>query len=258
VRLGVVPYLNVEPIVYGLRADPSVQLVRDVPAKLLKRLLAGEIDAGIVPSIDYAGADLRIVSGIAIASRGPVRSVRLVHRVPIEAIQTVALDSSSHTSVALLKVLLRERLGRDPAYKTRPPELPAMLDDADAALIIGDPALFAGEDRPYLDLGAEWTALTGLPFVYAFWACVSGTLSGAQVRRLKDSLYAGLSAIPEICASYNGAGAGAADLCETYLRSHVTYRLGDEERRGLLEFYRRCHAIGLIRRVPELRFHGDS
>ena len=131
-RLGVVPYLNVAPMIHGLEADPSVRLVRDVPSKLLKRLLAGEIDAGTIPSIDYAGAadELRIVYGIAIASRGPVRSVRLVHKGAVEDVKTVALDSSSHTSVALLKVLLQERGGRQPEYVTSAPNLDAMMQRA--------------------------------------------------------------------------------------------------------------------------------
>src|SRR5947207_2847003 len=174
-RFGVVPYLNVAPIIEGLRGDPSVELVRDVPSRLLDRLRRGEIDAGIVPSIDYASApELLAVPGIAIAARGPVRSVRLLHGVPLDDVRTVALDESSHTSVALLRVLLRERLGRDPEYLTRPPELDAMLEEADAALLIGDAALFAGEDQPSLDLGAEWLARTGLPFVFAFWAAPAG------------------------------------------------------------------------------------
>jgi chorismate dehydratase len=258
-RLGVVPYLNVAPIVHGLLGDPAVELVRDVPSRLLERLMAGEVDAGTIPSIDYARAAgaLEIVPGIAIGSRGAVRSVRLVHRVPIEKIASVALDASSHTSVALLRVLLRERLGREPAYVTRPPELPAMLDEADAALVIGDPALFSRDEHPSLDLGAEWLARTGLPFVFAFWAAAPGVLTAADVSRLQASLAAGRAAIPAIAASYYNSN-GSSELCESYLRDAVAYGFGEEERRGLAEFYRRAHAQGLIERIPELRFHGHS
>ena len=257
-RLGVVPYLNVAPIVHGLLTDASVTLVRDVPSRLLDRLLAGEIQAATLPSIDYARAPepLAIVRGIAIGSRGPVRSVRLVHQGPVDQIRRVALDESSHTSVALLRVLLRERLGRDPEYITRPPELPAMLDEADAALLIGDPALFGDEERPSLDLGAEWTALTQAPMVWAFWAAPRGSLSGADIARLQASLAAGIEAIPAIASSYNGGG--RRELCETYLRKHVRFGFDEDEQRGVLEYYRRSHALGLIERIPELRFHGDS
>ena len=254
-RLGVVPYLNVAPIVHGLTGDPHVQLVREVPSRLLKRLLAKELDAATLPAIDYAGTDLRIISGIAIASRGAVRSVRLFHRVPLEQIRTLALDNSSHSSVALLRILLRERLEREPEYVTMPPDLSAMLASTDAALLIGDPALLAGDELPSLDLGAEWTARTGLPFVYAFWAARPGALLAPHVRRLKESLRAGLNAIPEIAAAYNRS---APEPYELYLRQNVVYALGAEEQRGLLEFYRRAQALGLIEHVPELRFHGDS
>jgi chorismate dehydratase len=186
-----------------------------------------------------------------------VRSVRLVHQVPIEKIERVALDESSHTSVALLRVLLKERLGREPEYVTRPPELPAMLDEADAALVIGDPALFSSDEHPFLDLGSEWTSRTALPFVYAFWAAPPGALGAGDVARLQASLEAGLRAIPAIASSYYNSN-GSRELCEAYLRDSVVYALGEGEQRGLSEFYRRCHAQGLIPQIPELRFHGHS
>lgn len=256
-RLGVVPYLNVAPMIYGLVGDPAVELVRDVPSRLLARLRAGEIDAGTIPVVDYAEAEgFEIVPAIAIASRGAVRSVRLVHEGPLERVRSVAIDASSHTSVALLRVLLREILGRDPEYLVRPPDVAAMLRQADAALLIGDPALFATGDRPYLDLGAEWTSRTGRPFVYAFWAAPAGRLKDADAERLQASLTSGLAAIPQIASYYNGGDRAA--LCESYLRESVVYRFGEDEQRGLAEFYRRCHAAGLIGRVPELRFHAHS
>jgi chorismate dehydratase len=258
-RLGVVPYLNVAPMIHGLQSDPGVDLVRDVPSRLLSRLRTGEFAAGTIPAIDYATADgLAIVPGIAIASRGPVRSVRLVHQKPLPEVRTIALDTSSHTSVALLRVLLRERLGDEPAYVERPPEVAAMLAEADAALLIGDPALFSEDAVPYLDLGAAWTEATGLPFVYAFWAAPAGSLRASEVAKLQASLAVGLRAIPEIAAYYN-SGPSPSDrrgLCESYLRDNVIYRFGEEEQRGLGEFYRRCRAAGLIAKVPELRFHG--
>lgn len=258
-RLGVVPYLNVAPMIHGLELDPELTLVRDVPSRLLKRLVAGDFDAGTIPAIDYAQASLEIVPGIAIASRGAVRSVRLVHQKPLADLRTVAIDSSSHTSVALLRVLLRERLSREPEYLVRSPDVEAMLQAADAALLIGDPALFAAGDRPYLDLGAEWTKLTGLPFVYAFWAAPLGRLEAADAARLQGALARGLAAIPQIAASYYNEGdARRAAECESYLRDCVFYRFGDDERRGLAEFYRRAHAAGIIQAVPELRFHGHS
>src|SRR5207344_1089526 len=131
--------------------DPAFQLVSEVPSKVAERLHAGEIDLGTIPSVEYAFGDYAIVPGIAIGSRGPVRSVSLYHPGPLESVRRVALDTSSRTSVALAKILLRERLGRDPEYVPMGPALEAMLEVADAGLLIGDPALYCPSDLPRLD-----------------------------------------------------------------------------------------------------------
>ena len=256
-RLGVVPYLNVEPIVRGLERDPRFVLERDVPSRVAERLHAGEIDLGMIPSIEYAFGDYAIVPGIAIGSRGPVRSVTLFHGGQLEDVRRVAVDSSSRSSVVLLKILLRERLGRHPEYVAMAPGVRPMLAAADAALVIGDPALFFEGDVERFDLGAAWLRLTGLPFVFAFWAGPRGAVSADDVKRLQAALAAGLSAIPAIASSYNGYGAGHASESEAYLRSNIVFRLGEDELSGLREFYRRAEALGLIPKAPELRFHGD-
>jgi chorismate dehydratase len=257
-RLGVVSYLNVCPIVHALKADPLFRLVSEVPSKVADLLHSGEIDLGTIPSVEYAFGDYAIVPGIAIGSRGPVCSVCLYHPGPLESVRRVALDTSSRTSVALLKILLHERLGRDPEYVSMGPSLESMLDVADAGLLIGDPALYCPSDLPRLDLGEEWTRTTGLPFVYAFWAGRPGTVSRAEVERLQESLRRGLAAIGAIAAGYNGGGAERAAVNESYLRDNIVFSLGDEEVAGLREFYRRAHDLSLIPRIPELRFHAQA
>ena len=250
-RVGVVPYLNVAPIVRGLASDPRFDLQRDLPSRVAERLHASELDLGMIPSIEYARGAYAIVPGVAIGSRGPVRSVRLLHRVPLAEVRRVALDASSRTSAALLRIVLRQRLGRDPEYLTLPPDAPAMLAVADAALLIGDPALYWEGEAESLDLGEEWTRTSGLPFVYAFWAGRPGALRRDDVARLQASLAAGLRALPEIAASYDGHAA----LNQTYLCQHMAYGLGEAEREGLREFYRRASALGVIPAEPELRFY---
>jgi chorismate dehydratase len=182
--------------------------------------------------------------------------VNLFHRGPLDSVQRVALDTSSRTGVALVKVLLHERLGRDPEYLPLPPSVPEMLAAADAALVIGDPALDFEGDAERLDLGEEWRARTGLPFVFAFWAGPPGVVAPADVARLQRALEDGRRNIAAIAARYN-AGA-AAHRNESYLRTNVVFSLGEEEQAGLREFYRRAHALRLIPRVPELRFHGQA
>jgi chorismate dehydratase len=257
-RLGVVPYLNVEPIVRGLADDGRFEIRRDVPSRVAQMLHAGEIDLGMIPSIEYAAGDYAIVPGIAIGSRGAVRSVLLFHNGPLEKVRRVALDTSSRTSVCLSRIVLRERLGRDPEYVPMPPGLPEMLESADAALLIGDPALYAAPaGLACLDLGEAWRALTGLPFVFAFWAGRPGRVQVDDVSRLQAALARGRAEIGAIAASYNGHGPGSAPGNESYLRENISFDLGREEQAGLAEFYRRAHGLGLIGRVPELRFYGD-
>src|SRR5262249_13102816 len=152
------------------------QLVREVPSRVAEQLHAGTIDLGMIPSIEYAAGEYAIVPGIAIGSRGPVRSGNLFHRGRLEDGGRVGLAGSGRTSVALVKILLRERLGRDPVYVTQAPVVPEMLASADAALVIGDPALDFEGDVARLDLGEEWGRLTGLPFVFAFWAGRPGVI----------------------------------------------------------------------------------
>ena len=254
-RLGAVSYLNAEPLVYGLQDEVGFRLERDLPSRVAERLHAGEVDLGMIPSIEYAFGDYAIVPGVAIGSRGPVRSVNLFHPGPVEAIRRVALDTSSRTSLALVKVLLHQRLGRDPEYLPMPPSLPDMLKAADAALLIGDPSFYFEGEVPRLDLGEEWTARTGRPFVYAFWAGRPGVIGADGVAALQSAAAKGRAAVRDIAASYNGHPDRAA-LNEAYLTGHIVYDLGEAELAGLCEFYARAHAIGLIARVPELRFHG--
>jgi chorismate dehydratase len=257
VRLGAVSYLNAAPHVHGLEGDPGFRLEREVPSRVARRLHAGEVDLGLIPSIEYAFGDYAIVPGAAIASRGDVRSVCLFHHGPLERVRRVALDTSSRTSAALVRVLLRERLGRDPQYVPMGPSLVDMLAVADAALLIGDPALDHEGDAARLDLGQAWLDLTGLPFVFAFWAGRPGAVGSAGVRRLQEALASGLGALPEIAAAHAGGDPVRAAKYEAYLRDNIVFRLGEEEQEGLREFYRRAHALSLIPAVPELRFHAE-
>jgi predicted solute-binding protein len=170
----------------------------------------------------------------------------------------VALDTSSRASVGLVRVLLHARLGRDPEYVPMAPRLEAMLEQADAALLIGDPALDLESDVARVDLGEEWTQLTGLPFVYAFWAGPAGAVSPSGVTRLQQALASGLASIGEIARRQAQGDASRAAKYEAYLRDNIVYRLGEAEQAGLVEFFRRAQALGLVPSVPELRFHEQA
>jgi cyclic dehypoxanthinyl futalosine synthase len=181
--------------------------------------------------------------------------VCLFHRVPVERVRRVAVDTSSRASAGLVRVLLHTRLGRDPEYVPMAPGLDRMLEEADAALLIGDPALDAVSDVPRLDLGEEWTRLTGLPFVYAFWAGPAGVVNAGGVKRLQQALASGLESLSAIAARQAGGDAARAARYESYLRENIVYALGEREQEGLREFLRRAHALSLVPELPELRFH---
>lgn len=257
VRLGAVAYLNAAPLLHGLETEPRFALERALPSAVAERLHAGEIDVGMIPSVEYARGSFALVPGVAIASRGAVRSVNLFLRGRLLDVRSVALDTSSRTSVALTRVLLRERLGRDPEYVSMAPDVDAMLERCDAALVIGDPALYYEGGAERLDLGLAWRELTGLPFVWAFWAGKPGALEAPDVRRLQRALGEGCAAFPEIARAWSAGDARREAVSLAYLRENMSYALGEAERAGLSEFLARAHAIGLVARVPELVFYGD-
>ena len=174
-RLGAVPpYLNTQPLVVALERDPATfALSYLVPSRCARELADGTIDVGIIPVIEYARSarPYWIVPDIAIGSQGSVVTVRLFCRRPLPQVERIALDTSSRTSVALLSILLREKFALAPQLIEAPPDLEAMLECADAALLIGDQVFpHLDGELESLDLGREWTAMTDLPFVFAFWA----------------------------------------------------------------------------------------
>src|SRR4051812_35572147 len=194
IRLGAVGYLNARPLVYGLERVPGFDIRYDIPAECARLLHTHETDIGLIPSIEYLRGPqpYAIVPGGGVTSNGPVASVAIYTRRDPRDIRTIAMDSSSRTSVALATILLRRCFGAAPEATSMAPDLDAMLASADAALIIGDTALFIDGEQggvEKIDLGDTWTATTGLPFVYAFWAGWPDALSPAQVddlRRARD------------------------------------------------------------------------
>jgi chorismate dehydratase len=259
VRLGAVGYLNARPLTWALDRAPSRWQIRyDVPAVCGTLLHAGEIDLGLIPSIDFLQAtDYRFVPGVGICSRGPVKSVALYTRLPVDRIRRIALDTSSHTSVALVKVLCRHRFGIDPEFVTHGPRLDVMTRDHDAGLLIGDPALEADHAALGLtkvDLGEEWTAMTGLPFVYAAWTGRTGAVDGAAIGALSDAQDEGIRNTDAIAAEYGRGNAAAAARAAVYLRDNVRYGLGPQEAEGLQLFLDFAADLGVAPRKRRLEF----
>jgi chorismate dehydratase len=262
IRLGAVDYLNARPLVRGLDARADRYALRfDPPSRCAALLHDGSIDLGMIPSIEYLRGDgYQIVPGVSIASFGDVASVALFSAKPIAEIRAIALDSSSRTSVALLQILCARAFDIRPTFVTLAPDFTSMLREADAALIIGDPALFATAETAGLDktdLGESWRRLTGLPFVWAFWAGRPDALAPEDVRTLQAARDAGVAAGDAIAEAYGGGDAARAARGRAYLRNNMRYALGDAERAGLERFYELAEEHGLARRRPLVFFAGS-
>jgi len=244
-RLGRISYVNMAPVFY--RVDTEVEEIQGVPTELNRRLIAGELDAAPISSIEYArNADrLRLMPRLCVASEGAVDSIQLVSRKPLEQVRTVAVTPESATSVVLTKVLLPEA------------EQVPLGEPADAKMLIGDAALkSAFEDpTPHYDLGRLWLERTGLPMVFAVWACPEPTSPGLV--ELEDALVASLRlarAEPEQLAFEASERYGyPAGYLARYFEK-LRYRFGPRERAGLYTFLELARDAGELETVPELRF----
>jgi chorismate dehydratase len=240
-RVCAVSYLNTTPLVWGMvhgRQQRLFDLSFCLPSVCADRLATGAADLGIVPVVEAARQNLAILPGTCIASHGAVRSILLVSKKPFEEIQTLSADSSSRTSVQLARVILAKTYGANPTLSPHAPDLDSMLASADAALIIGDPALrLDPATLPYrtLDLGAEWWNLTRLPMVFAVWAGPAPLTRFRQADFL-DSYYQGALRIPEIAATESAARGITGELALHYLTRNIVFELGASERAGMQRF----------------------
>jgi chorismate dehydratase len=245
VRLGRISYVNMAPVFF--RVDTHVREVQGVPTELNALLLAGELDAAPISSIEYArnAGRLRLLPRLCVASEGAVDSIQLVSRKPLEQVRVIAVTPESATSVVLTKVLLPEA------------EHVPLGEDADAELLIGDAALkSAFEDpTPHYDLGRLWLERTGLPMVFAVWACPEPVSSGLS--ELEDALVDSVRqarAAPETLAYEASARYGyPAGFLARYFEK-LRYRFGPRERAGLMTFLELARDVGELDEVPELRF----
>jgi chorismate dehydratase len=244
-RLGRISYVNMAPVFYRLEAD--VEEIAGVPTDLNRRLLAGEVDLAPISSIEYARhADrLRVLPRLCVGSEGAVDSIQLVSRVPLERVRTVAVTPESATSVVLVRVLLPEA------------EHVPLGEAADATLLIGDAALHSAfqDPTPHHDLGRLWLERTGLPMVFAVWACPDPPPSGLV--ELEDALVASVRrarAEPEQLAREASERYGYPPGFLARYFEKLRYRFGPRERAGLLTFLELARDAGELAHVPELRF----
>jgi chorismate dehydratase len=292
-RISAISYLNTAPLMWDFEhgdAGRDFDISYTLPSVCARALQAGSADIGIIPAAAYAQVPgLMVLPGVAIASRRPVRSILLVSRVPVERIRTVALDTSSMTSVALVKVLFENWLGGGRTFTPMAPDVEKMLAQNDAGLLIGDPALQVDRSRYLtLDLAEEWIRHTGKPFVFAFWAVRQEAL---QENFLRGNGLCG-DGRPRPSASRSDASVPARDLAtifqqsrdhglesesldqisrewaprlgitrsdvRSYLSENIYYHLDASCLEGLQLFYRYAAEIGALPVAPEMCFLGAA
>lgn len=255
-RVGAVSFLNTKPLIYpflnGQLQTEEISLSVKVPSRLATQLSDGELDIGLIPIIEYfranaKGAGYRILPNMAIGSHGSVLSIQLFSRVPIQEIQQIALDTSSRSSVTLLKIILAEKYQLYPTFINCDPSIDPASAKTDAVLLIGDAALKnLGATKYCTDLGTEWHELTGLPFVYACWVTRGEVKLGNVPNLLLEAKTLGIEQIPEIARIEGPKHGFTEDLCRRYLQHHIHYDLDESSIEGLKYFYKLAEKNNLV------------
>ena len=268
-RVSAVSFLNTSPLVWGLLHGPQkgrMDLRFVVPSECADDLRDGRADIGLVPIIELARQpDLTVIPGSAIVCQGPVRSILLVSKCPMAEIRTLATDTSSRTSVVLTQLVLRSKGVEAPVVTPRQPDLDAMLRIADAALIIGDPALrldpemSAWQRQPVFvyDVGQQWVEMTGLPMVFAVWAAkehVDPSAAGV----FEESKCYGLSHTDQIVRVESAARAFDPDLVREYITGHISYDLGPRERLAMDRYLELAEQAGYAPKGSAARYLESS
>ena len=262
IRVGAVSYLNAKPLYHRLaERSARVELSMDLPSRLATRLASGDLDIALIPSVEYlrgVAAGYEILPGFAIAARGPVRSVKLFSRVPLDRVDRLAMDEGSRTSRALARVWLDARHGVRPSViETLPMGVSALESTADAVLVIGDRAMKV-PDAPFhsvVDLAEAWVGLTGLPFVFALWVVRPGVDLGDLPEILDACRADGLAHADELARTYGPRLGLDFATCFEYLTRVLSYDLGELEAAGLRRFAAMAAALGLAPEGVDLVFH---
>ena len=266
-RIAAISFLNTAPLMWDFEHGASARelakdfdIVYTVPSKCAEMLEKGEADIGIIPAITYQTiSDLLILPDIAIATNGPVRSILYLSNKPLEGVKTVAADTSSRTSVALLKILFAKwwrAKGQQPEFVPCDPDAKKMLKKCDAALLIGDPALVLDRSKykTVIDLGEEWTARTTLPFVFAFWAVRKAAvenhpLKGRLAEIFKHSRAAGLESVDMIALEWGPKLGISQEDVVRYLTRDIDFNLEQNNLKGLYTYWKYAGELGVLKNI---------
>lgn len=268
IRVSIVEYLNTAPLVRGFTHGPlqgKYDLSFTVPSQCAEALRTRQVDIAIIPAIEYQRIDgLVILPDLSISSKKSVRSLLLIAKKPIREVAKIALDCSSRSTQALTKILCAKRWHIEPDFIEMQPDLPAMMEKADAALLIGDPALkfavggtacnkTAGASNYFVyDIVEKWRALTSLPAVLAVWAARPEAVTKEVVRDFQDSLAFGIKHVKEITDEAAPELKLPAEELRRYLTQNIDYTLDSENLRGLRRYYDLATEIRIIPQAREI------
>ncbi len=262
-RIAASSYLNTAPLIWsfihGSQCE-SVELFTDTaPARCAEMLARGEVDAALVPVIEYQRInDISIVPDVCVGSKTAVRSVVLVTRKNnLKKVERVALDESSRTSAALVKIIFREFLGFEPEWKTAEPDLHSMMQQADAALIIGDPAMsISREQFRVFDLATLWHEFTGFGFVFAMWMVRRDAVEKIRSIDFAGARDEGLANLGQVIASYPHQIPFSEDEMRQYLTENIVFTVDEEMRKGLVRYFELAQKHKLIESAKQLALIG--
>ena len=252
-RIAASSYLNTAPLIWsfihGAQSETAELCTDTAPARCAEMLARGEVDAALVPVIEYQRlADIAIIPDVCVGSKTAARSVVLATRKNnLKKIERVALDESSRTSAALVKILFREFLGFEPEWETAAPDLKSMLTHADAALIIGDPAMKIPRDQFHVfDLAALWHEFTGLGFVFAMWMARQDRAEKIRSIDFGAARDEGLTNLDRVIADYPHKIELTQDEIKTYLTQNIVFAVDEEMQKGLAQFFELAHKHQVI------------
>jgi chorismate dehydratase len=260
-RIAASSYLNTAPLIWsfvrGAQRD-RVELFTDTaPARCAQMLARAEVDAALVPVIEYQQlSEVSMVADVCVGSKNAVRSVVLVtRRNNLKKVERVALDESSRTSVALVKIIFREFLGLEPEWTMSAPDLHSMMQHADAALIIGDPAMRVSRNQfRVFDLATLWHDFTGLGFVFAMWMVRARSVEKVRSIDFAAARDEGLHHLDDIVAAQTDPLRLSSEEIREYLRTNVVFQIDDEMRRGLSLYFDLARRHKLIPELKPLEF----
>jgi chorismate dehydratase len=260
-KLATVSYLNALPLIDGLERETDIEVIRRVPSRLLETLETGHAGIALCPVIDFqkSATPLEIVPAGAIGCNGPALTVKLFATRPMSEVDVITVDGESHTSVALVAIVMRDLYGCAPILQP-----PGGTDNEtpQALLLIGDKVITAAPDRtayPHeLDLGAAWKEISGKPFVFAAWMTEAGCDLGSLPRRLDRIRCANHGRLAEIAARHATANGWPETLAHEYLSRNLRYELGAPELAGIEDFWNRCHEYGIIDELRPMRMYREK